>query len=145
MSAIRSHGNAATELRIIALFCAHHLAVFVDSCFWRGSPIHATQPKSNAAFWRKNGARQRVDGHDAGVAPQRSAGVAVGGRPLGVNGHKSPPTAPATASSPAPSARSAGACCGFGSMSSSGKTNPAASPGSTGRSHDLAPQSFSFS
>ena len=98
------------------VFRAHRLAVFVDGCFWHGCTLHATSPKTNAAFWRKNGARQRVDGHDAGVAPQRSAGVAVGGRPLGVNGHKSPPTAPATASWPAPSAPAAGACCGFGNM-----------------------------
>ena len=107
MSAIRSRGNAATELRLIAVFRAHgitgwrrgaslqwkveglklkkfrvkpdfvfgarRLAVFVDGCFWHGCPLHATRPKTNAAFWRKNEARQRVDGHEAGVAPQRSA------------------------------------------------------------------------
>lgn len=28
------------------------LAVFVDGCFWHGCPIHATQPKQNAEFWR---------------------------------------------------------------------------------------------
>ena len=28
-------------------------AVFVDGCFWHGCPKHGTQPKSNAAFWRK--------------------------------------------------------------------------------------------
>ena len=75
MSLIRSRGNAATELRLIALMRAHRitgwrrgsalpgrpdfvflklkLAVFVDGCFWHGCPIHGTQPKSNAAFWRK--------------------------------------------------------------------------------------------
>jgi DNA mismatch endonuclease (patch repair protein) len=107
MSAIRSRGNAATELRLIAVFRAHgitgwrrgaslqwkveglklkkfrvkpdfvfgarRLAVFVDGCFWHGCPLHATQPKTNAVCWRKNEARQRVDGHEAGVAPQRSA------------------------------------------------------------------------
>lgn len=107
MSAIRSRGNAATELRLIAVFRAHgitgwrrgaslqwkveglklkkfrvkpdfvfgarRLAVFVDGCCWHGCPLHATQPKTNAVCWRKNEARQRVDGHDAGVAPQRTA------------------------------------------------------------------------
>jgi DNA mismatch endonuclease (patch repair protein) len=29
------------------------LAVFVDGCFWHGCPRHATQPKSNRAFWNK--------------------------------------------------------------------------------------------
>jgi len=33
------------------------LAVFVDGCFWHGCPRHATQPKGNAAFWRKKFAR----------------------------------------------------------------------------------------
>jgi DNA mismatch endonuclease Vsr len=119
MSLIRSRGNRDTELRLITIMRAHgisgwrrhwslfgkpdfvfprlKLAVFVDGCFWHGCPLHATSPKTNAAFWCKNEARQRVDGHDVGVAPQRSAGVAVGGRPLGANSHKFPPTAPATA------------------------------------------------
>ena len=29
------------------------LAVFVDGCFWHACPKHATQPKGNAAFWKK--------------------------------------------------------------------------------------------
>ena len=29
-----------------------HAAVFVDGCFWHGCPRHATQPKTNAKFWR---------------------------------------------------------------------------------------------
>jgi len=104
MAASRSRGNAATELRLIAIFRAHgitgwrrgavlrrkvarakskpfrvrpdlvfparKLAVFVDACFWHGCPLHATQPKTNAAFWRKNVARQRGDGHTGGVAPK---------------------------------------------------------------------------
>jgi DNA mismatch endonuclease (patch repair protein) len=94
MSAIRSHGNAATELRLIALFRfhgltgwrrgltlrgpaprgstrtfrvkpdfvfrTHRLALFVDGCFWHGCPLHATQPKQNAAFWRKKIAANRT-------------------------------------------------------------------------------------
>jgi DNA mismatch endonuclease (patch repair protein) len=112
LSAIRSRGNAATELRLVAVFRAHgitgwrrgaslqwkveglklkkfrvkpdfvfgarRLAVFVDGCCWHGcprhaTPRHATPPKTKAVCWRKKEARQRVDGHDAGVAPQRSA------------------------------------------------------------------------
>ena len=39
------------------------IAVFMDGCFWHGCPEHATQPKSNAEWWRakldKNTARDR--------------------------------------------------------------------------------------
>jgi len=49
---------------------ARKLAVFVDGCFWHGCPLHATQPRTNTAFWRKNVARQRGDGHTGGVAPK---------------------------------------------------------------------------
>ncbi|MFD3483361.1 very short patch repair endonuclease [Streptomyces sp. NPDC058665] len=39
------------------------VAVFLDGCFWHGCPEHATQPKSNAEWWRtkldKNIARDR--------------------------------------------------------------------------------------
>ncbi len=36
------------------------LAVFVDGCFWHGCPIHATQPKTNAKFWREKIARNQA-------------------------------------------------------------------------------------
>ncbi len=73
MSLIRSRGNRATELRLIALmrehgitgwrrnapvfgkpdfvFRAAKLAVFVDGCFWHGCPRHATKPATRAAWW----------------------------------------------------------------------------------------------
>ncbi|MER5732331.1 very short patch repair endonuclease [Streptomyces sp. NPDC002138] len=39
------------------------IAVFLDGCFWHGCARHATQPKSNAEWWRtkldKNMARDR--------------------------------------------------------------------------------------
>ncbi|GGT27827.1 very short patch repair endonuclease [Streptomyces purpureus] len=39
------------------------IAVFLDGCFWHGCPVHATQPKANAEWWRtklaKNMARDR--------------------------------------------------------------------------------------
>jgi DNA mismatch endonuclease (patch repair protein) len=39
------------------------IAVFLDGCFWHGCPLHATQPKANAEWWRakldKNMARDR--------------------------------------------------------------------------------------
>ena len=73
MSLIRSRGNRATELRLIALmrehgitgwrrgaplpgkpdfvFHAAKLAVFVDGCFWHGCPRHARTPKTRVPFW----------------------------------------------------------------------------------------------
>ena len=35
------------------VFTAARLAVFVDGCFWHACPDHATQPASNAAWWRE--------------------------------------------------------------------------------------------
>ncbi len=74
MSLIRSRGNRATELRLIALMREHgitgwrrnakvfgkpdfvfrreRVAVFVDGCFWHGCPRHATMPANNRAFWK---------------------------------------------------------------------------------------------
>ena len=85
MALIRSRGNRATELRLIALMREHgitgwrrnarvfgkpdfvfrveKLAVFVDGCFWHGCPRHGTMPASNRAFWEakltRNAARDR--------------------------------------------------------------------------------------
>ena len=85
MAAIRSRGNMATELRMVALFRAHgitgwrrharvfgkpdfvfrcgRIAVFVDGCFWHGCPRHGTMPTGNRAFWMakltRNAARDR--------------------------------------------------------------------------------------
>ena len=42
------------------LFHIGKLAVFVDGCFWHGCPIHATQPKQNAEFWRTKIARNQT-------------------------------------------------------------------------------------
>jgi DNA mismatch endonuclease (patch repair protein) len=35
------------------VFLKLRVAVFVDGCFWHGCPRHATEPRNNAAFWRK--------------------------------------------------------------------------------------------
>jgi DNA mismatch endonuclease, patch repair protein len=46
------------------VFPKARLAIFVDGCFWHGCPRHGTQPKGNAAFWKKklarNAARDRT-------------------------------------------------------------------------------------
>lgn len=73
MSLIRSHGNKATELRLIKIFREFHITgwrrnqplfgkpdftfrrervvVFVDGCFWHGCPKCYKRPGSNQEFW----------------------------------------------------------------------------------------------
>lgn len=34
------------------VFRTAKVAVFVDGCFWHGCPLHGTQAKANAMFWR---------------------------------------------------------------------------------------------
>lgn len=73
MSRIRSHGNAATELRLIKIFRAHKITgwrrnqkllgkpdfvfrekgtiVFVDGCFWHGCYRCYRRPKSHRRYW----------------------------------------------------------------------------------------------
>ncbi|MFJ8710794.1 very short patch repair endonuclease [Streptomyces anulatus] len=34
-------------------FTRAKVAVMIDGCFWHGCPVHATQPKSNAQWWRE--------------------------------------------------------------------------------------------
>jgi DNA mismatch endonuclease, patch repair protein len=82
MAKVKGRGNASTELKLIAVFRARgitgwrrklplpgkpdfvfpklRIAVFVDGCFWHGCPIHATQPKQNAEFWREKIARNQA-------------------------------------------------------------------------------------
>lgn len=73
MSLIRSHGNKATEIRLIEIFRQFKItgwrrkqkllgkpdfvfresrvAVFVDGCFWHGCPKCYKRPSSNQEFW----------------------------------------------------------------------------------------------
>lgn len=86
MSLIRSHGNKATELRMIQIFKVHgitgwrrnrkllgkpdfvfhkeRVCVFVDGCFWHVCPKCYKRPTSNCEFWdakaEKNRARDRT-------------------------------------------------------------------------------------
>lgn len=75
MSAVRSHGNKSTELRLIEImkwhkisgwrrdwplpgkpdfvFPKYKLAIFVDGCFWHGCPRCYSEPKDNVEYWRK--------------------------------------------------------------------------------------------
>jgi DNA mismatch endonuclease, patch repair protein len=85
MAAIRSSGNKATELKLVAIlraagiigwrrhqsllghpdfiFRRQRLAVFVDGCFWHGCPRHCRVPRGNRQYWQRkialNSARDR--------------------------------------------------------------------------------------
>jgi DNA mismatch endonuclease (patch repair protein) len=56
---------AGRAVRPDVVFPRALIAVFVDGCFWHRCPIHATDPKANAEFWRLklegNVARDRAD------------------------------------------------------------------------------------
>lgn len=87
MSRVKGHGNAATELRLLAMFKTHgihgwrrhtkvfgrpdlvfyrsRVAVFVDGCFWHCCPRHGSLPSVRRAFWRHKLRRNRL--RDAAV------------------------------------------------------------------------------
>lgn len=81
MALIRSKGNKVTELGLASLFRSagisgwrrnqkvfgkpdfvfrkHHLAVFVDGCFWHGCPRCYRGPDSNRKYWNAKILRNR--------------------------------------------------------------------------------------
>lgn len=81
MSSVRSKGNKATELALVALFRKSRitgwrrgqkkfgrpdfvfprarLAIFVDGCFWHGCPLHGSEPGTNVEFWKEKLRRNR--------------------------------------------------------------------------------------
>jgi len=98
MSRVRSRGNRATELRLVALmrlnrvkgwrrgaplpgrpdfiFPAAKVAVFVDGCFWHRCPRHTRTPKTHVAFWKSKLARNAQRDREVGRA-LRAAGWKV--------------------------------------------------------------------
>jgi DNA mismatch endonuclease (patch repair protein) len=82
MAAIRSSGNASTEMRLASalrraglsgwrrhqpvlgkpdfVWPSEHLAVFVDGCFWHGCPQCYQRPRHNAAYWSAKVERNRA-------------------------------------------------------------------------------------
>lgn len=94
-----------TRRRIDIAFTRKRVAVFVDGCFWHSCPLHATQPKSNRAWWkqkladnvsrdraadralrRQGWAVVRVWEHEAGDAAVRRAIKAIEGRSTRLSG-----------------------------------------------------------
>jgi len=46
------------------VFRSAKVAVFVDGCFWHGCPIHGTQAKANAEFWKNKIKRNQLRDED---------------------------------------------------------------------------------
>lgn len=44
--------NLGIRVRPDIVFPRQRLCVFVDGCFWHRCPLHATEAKANAEFWR---------------------------------------------------------------------------------------------
>ena len=42
------------------VFRSAKVAIFVDGCFWHGCPIHGTQAKANAEFWKNKIKQNRI-------------------------------------------------------------------------------------
>ncbi|MGW2591019.1 very short patch repair endonuclease [Streptomyces sp. NPDC001515] len=66
-------------------FTRAKVAVFLDGCFWHGCPEHATQPKSNAEWWR-----QKLDQNMARDAETTAHLVAEGWTVLRFWEHQTP-------------------------------------------------------
>lgn len=66
-------------------FTRAKVAVFMDGCFWHGCPDHATQPKSNAEWWR-----EKLDKNMARDAETTAHLVAEGWTVLRFWEHQSP-------------------------------------------------------
>ncbi|MCR4315541.1 MAG: very short patch repair endonuclease [Planctomycetes bacterium] len=87
MKAVKSRGNASTELKLIEyfqesnikgwsrsfplignpdfVFAKFKVAVFVDGCFWHGCKKHCRMPKSNTTYWEKK--IERNAAHDSTI------------------------------------------------------------------------------
>ena len=57
---LRIKGRSTGRVKPDFVFPRIRVAVFVDGCFWHGCPRHATQPKTNAKFWRDKIATNRA-------------------------------------------------------------------------------------
>jgi DNA mismatch endonuclease, patch repair protein len=85
MSKVRSSGNRATELQLVAIFrtkkirgwrrryklagkpdfvfLKSRVAVFVDGCFWHSCPQHCRMPSSNQSYWNEKINRNKRRDH----------------------------------------------------------------------------------
>jgi len=59
------------------LFPEEKVAVFVDGCFWHGCPIHGTQAKANAVFWKEKIERNKKRDADTNERLQQAGWVVI--------------------------------------------------------------------
>ncbi len=94
MAAVRSHGNRATELRLVTLlrtygitgwrrkqnligkpdfvFQRERLIVFVDGCFWHGCRRCYRRPASHRGYWDAKVLRNRERDNNVGLTLRKS-------------------------------------------------------------------------
>jgi DNA mismatch endonuclease (patch repair protein) len=51
---------ATVRCKVDVAFTRARLAVFVDGCFWHGCPEHGTSPVTNAGYWTRKLAENRL-------------------------------------------------------------------------------------
>lgn len=54
------------------VFVRARIAVFIDSCFWHGCPLHMRMPKSNQNYWNRKIARNVSRDAETNLAYRRS-------------------------------------------------------------------------
>lgn len=58
------------------VFVRARVAVYVDGCFWHRCPVHGTEPKANAAYWKPK-LDENVDRDRRATAALRAEGWTV--------------------------------------------------------------------
>lgn len=95
MSAVRSRGNASTELALVKIlrkegitgwnrnkkvvgirpdfiFLKPKIAVFVHGCFWHGCKKHGQMPSSNVKFWEEKITKNKIRDKRANATLKKS-------------------------------------------------------------------------
>ncbi len=67
------------------VFRSAKVAIFVDGCFWHGCPIHGTQAKANAEFWKNKIKQNQIRDEDTNKQLKKA-----GWRVIRVWEHKNP-------------------------------------------------------
>lgn len=75
--AVNDQPLPALQRKADILFRGEKVAVFVDGCFWHGCPLHGTQAKANAEFWREKIERNKQRDSDTNQHLQEAGWVVV--------------------------------------------------------------------
>ena len=59
------------------VFRSVKVAVFIDGCFWHGCPIHGTQAKANAEFWRNKIEQNQKRDRDTNIKLEKAGWTVI--------------------------------------------------------------------